>query len=387
MKLVFKLYALSCMIILSSAVLFSYPVSAFREKPDWNDVYIIGIIEPYNRTEIAGRLEIAPLFVERMEKLFSEANYKVVRISNEMLYQDGFNIYHETEKDTPLEPDQIIRLAEKYKFDALLTGNIYYYQKRSKSEFFHVKEFWKISLEGLVFSGKTGKLSLKIPLEKEERVYLGTNSSPWQKQILEIDIKTITELATTLISTIGEKPRDMEPPVIEIKKPIDAQILRTTVILVLGEISDNSKVYFLSINGEDKNIFPGKLIKLYYPITYIFGKEREQVTLSVLAKDIYGNTSTRTVGLIWGKPLWGIITKIEGKDILIDIGSKQGVSAGMTFMACNVETYKDPITGKNMFNFIEVGPIYVKRVYSNKSECTFINPERAERMKKGDIVR
>ncbi len=226
-----------------------------------------------------------------------------------------------------------------------------------------------------------------MPLEKEERVYIDSSSPPWQKQLLDIDIKTVTELATALISSIGPRPRDSEPPVIDIKKPVDAQAIRTSVILVLGEISDNSKVYSLRINGEEKDILPDRQIKLYYPISYIFGNEREQVSLSVEAKDIYGNTSTRTVGLVWGKPVWGLITKIEGKDILIDIGSKQGVTIGMTFMACNVETYRDPITGKNMFNFIEVGPVYVKRVYSNRSECTFIHPERAERMKKGDMVR
>lgn len=379
--------AVMCIILLLSGFAGSGSASAFREKPDWESVYIIGIIEPYNRTEIAGRLEIGPLFVERMEKLFTEANYRVVRISNEMLYQDGFSIYHEAESDTPLEQDQIIRLSEKYKLDALVTGNIFYYQKRSKSEFFHMKEFWKISVEGLVFSGKTGKPLLKVPLEKEERVYIGPSSPPWQKQILDTDIKTVTELGSYLLASMGEKPRDTEPPLIDIKKPLDAQISRTTVTLVLGEITDRSKVYSLSINGEDKNITPDGVVKLYYPVTYIYGKEKEPVTLSLLAKDIYDNTATRTIGLIWGRPLWGVITKVGGKEILIDMGSAQGVAVGMTFMACNVETYRDPITGRNMFNFVEVGPVYVKRVYSHKSECTFINPEKAERMKKGDIVR
>jgi len=362
-------------------------LQAFQEQPEWSDVFVIGIIEPYNRTEISGRLEIAPLFVEMMEKLFIDANYRVVRISQDMLYQSGYRVYHEDEPDTPLDSDQIIRLCEKYKIDVMVTANIYDYQKRSKAEFFHMKEFWKLSLEGLVFSGKTGKLALKVPLAREERVWFDSYAPPWQKQILSIDKQAITDLASGLLDKMGRKPRDTEPPVIDVRKPQDAQILRTTVVLLLGEISDTSEVYSITINGEEKEIVPRKSVKLYYPISYVFGKEKEHTTLSIVAKDIYGNTSSRTIGLAWGKPIWGYITKIEGKEISVNVGSRQGVARGMTFMACNIETFRDPVTGLPMFNFIEVGPVYVTRVYLNKSDCTFIHQEKAERMKKGDIVR
>lgn len=242
-------------------------------------------------------------------------------------------------------------------------------------------------MEGLVFSGKTGKLLLKTPMEKEERVYLDSKSPHFQKQILDIDIKTVTELAQDLISTIGKKAPDSEPPLLDIKKPQDAQVIRTTVTLLTGEITDKSKVFNLNINGEEKDITPGRLIKLYYPVRYIYGKEKERITLSVLAKDIYGNTSSRSIGLIWGKPIWATITKVSEHDILINAGTRQGVTKGMTFMACNVETYKDPVTGNNMFHFVEVGPVIVKKAYDSESECTFIESEKSERMKKGDIVR
>jgi len=382
----------SILIFLLLVALFSMPVSrdklqAFQEQPDWSDVFTVGIIEPYNRTEISGRLEIAPLFVEKMEKLFTDANYRVVRISQDMLYQSGYRIYHEDEPDTPLDSDQIARLCEKYKVDVLVTANIYDYQKRSKAEFFHMKEFWKVSLEGLVFSGRTGKIVLKVPLAKEERVWFDSSAPPWQKQVLAIDIQAITELASGLLDRMGRKPRDTEPPVIDIRKPQDAQVLRTSVVLLLGEVNDTSEVYSITINGEEKEIVPRKTVKLYYPVSYVFGKEREHTTLSIVAKDIYGNTASRTIGLTWGKPIWGSITRIDGKEISINAGSRQGVAQGMTFMACNIETYRDPVTSLPMFHFIDVGPVYVTRVYLNKSECTFIHQEKAERMKKGDIVR
>ncbi|MDQ7824604.1 MAG: hypothetical protein RDV48_17515 [Candidatus Eremiobacteraeota bacterium] len=363
------------------------PSFAFTEKPDWNEVYIVGIIEPYNRTEIAGRLELAPLFVERMEKLLTDANYKVVRITNEMLYRDDFRVYHETEPDTPLDTEQIVRLSKQYKLDALVTGNILSYQKRSKAEFFHLKEFWKVSLEGLVYSGKTGSPLLRVPVNKEERIYLDSQSPPWQKQILDIDVAAVTECAGSFLAAMGRKPQDREAPLIDIRKPQDAQVLRSTVVLLLGEVTDSSPITFLSVNGEEKELFPKKNLKLYYPVTYMYGKEKEHATLTVVAKDMYGNTSSRTIGLTWGKPVRGEITKVQGKDILINVGSRQGVSGGMLFMACNVETYRDPATGLLMFNFVEVGPIYVTKVYTNRSECTFIHPEKAERMKKGDMVR
>jgi hypothetical protein len=364
-----------------------YPSLAREEKQDWDSTFIIGIIEPYNRTEIAGRLEIAPLFVERMEKIFAESHYKVVRITNEMLYREGFDLYHESEPDTPLTAEEIIRLSEKFKLDALVTGNIFDYQKRSKSEFFHVKEFWKISMEGLVYSSRTGKPCLKVPITREERVQPGAGSPPWQKQILDIDIATVNTLASELLAIMGKKPQDTTPPAIEIKKPQDAQIIRTSVLLLLGEVSDDSEVYSLTINGEEKEIVPRKTVKLYYPVTYVFGKEKEHVTLSIVAKDIYGNTSSRTIGLSWGKPLLGEIVKVEGKEIMVNIGSRNGVAPAMTFMACNVETYKDPITGQNMFNFVQVGPVIVTRVFPTRSECTFIHADKGERMKKGDIIR
>jgi hypothetical protein len=360
---------------------------ALQEKQDWDNTFIVGIIEPCNRTEIAGRLEIAPLFVERMEKVFTDAHYKVIRITNEMLYQGGFDLYHESEPDTPLTAEQILRISEKYKLDVLITGNIFDYQKRSKAEFFHVKEFWRISMEGLVHSSRTGKVCLKVPIKREERVQVGSSSPPWQKQILDIDISTVNTLASELLSTMGRKPQDTTPPTIEIRKPQDAQLIRTSVVLLLGEVSDNSEVYSLTVNGEEKEIAPRKTVKLYYPVTYVYGKEKEHITLSVVAKDIYGNTSSRTIGLTWGKPLLGEILKIEGKEILINIGTRNGAALGMTFMACNVETYKDPLTGQAMFNFVQVGPVIVTKIFPTRSECTFFHPEKAERMKKGDIVR
>ncbi len=163
--------------------------------------------------------------------------------------------------------------------------------------------------------------------------------------------------------------------------------MHSSVTLLLGEVNDKSKVLSLRINGEEKEIVPGRVVKLYYPVSYMHGKEKEHSTLSVVARDIYGNTSSRTIGLTWGKPIWGQITKIEGREVQINVGTAHGVATGMTFMACNVETYRDPVTGLNMFNFIEVGPLVVTKAYINKSDCTFMSPEKAERMKKGDVVR
>ncbi len=158
---------LTILMLVMMIVSFTQALHAGRETPDWDDVYTIGIIEPYNRTEIAGRLEIAPLFVEKMDRFFTDAHYRVIRISNESLYHDGHRIYHESEPDTPLDAKQIVGLAEKYRIDALATGTIFEYQKRSKAEFFHMKEFWKVSLEGVLYSTKTGRAWLKIPLRKE----------------------------------------------------------------------------------------------------------------------------------------------------------------------------------------------------------------------------
>jgi len=165
------------------------------------------------------------------------------------------------------------------------------------------------------------------------------------------------------------------------------QPLRSTTVLLLGRVSDDSKVWSLSVNGVDMNICPQKNFEMYYPIKLEEKRPGEKETFTVTARDIYNNTASRDMVLYWGKTIIAYVKKIDGKDILLNKGMFDGVQKGMGFTVYGVDTFKDPLSGVPIYTTTEIGAVIVTTVYNDTSIATFIKPEQASKVKKGDIVK
>jgi hypothetical protein len=208
-----------------------------------------------------------------------------------------------------------------------------------------------------------------------------------EKRKVFTNILTSQEIGDSLLTELGRKPDDRDPPEIAISSPSKVQVLKSTTIILKGEVADNSKVWQLSVNGRDMQIVPHKRIEFSYPIRLEEKRAGERETIQVTARDIFENSASVEVPLVWGKTLNAYVKEIKGSDILINKGRYQGVENGMAFTVHSVEKFNDPLSGVPMYNVRELGAVVVTNVYDNTSAATFLSPELAGRVKKGDILK
>jgi len=179
------------------------------------EIFIIGVMEPSNKTEIPGHIDF-PYLPEKLEQLLTDARYKVIPINRQMLEDAGIYLYSSIAPDKSLAPNDIMHLAKKYKFDALMTGNIYTLQTKTESDIFTVKRFYNLNIEGVLYYGKDGSELWKGSIQKYEKIKPTSESSDTEKQKLDINIDASQKIGDALIQVIGTKPKDNEPPIIEI---------------------------------------------------------------------------------------------------------------------------------------------------------------------------
>jgi hypothetical protein len=349
------------------------------------DISIVAVMEPLNKTAVPGHIDF-PYFPEKMSQMLSEANYRVIPITQKMMADEGISLYSSIGPDRSLTAAEISLLARKLKFDALITGNIYELQIRTERQFLFVKKFYDFTLEGLLYY-KDGRELWRGRIRKYDREMRSDDSREIEKRKVFINILTSQEIGDALLAELGRKQDDKDPPVINISYPSKVQVLKSTTIVIKGEVEDNSKVWSLSVNGRDMQIVPNRRIEFSYPIRLEEKRAGERDSIQIAARDIFENSATVELPLVWGKTINAYVKEIKGTDILINRGRYQGVENGMAFTVHSVEKFNDPLSGVPMYNVRELGAVVVTNVYDNTSAAVLMSPELAGRVKKGDILK
>ncbi|MFH0801405.1 MAG: hypothetical protein V2A78_03340 [bacterium] len=366
------------------ALALAYPALAIpRDLLD--DIAIVAVMEPLNKTTVPGHIDF-PYFPEKMGQMLSEANYRVIPITQKMLADEGIKLYSSIGPDRSLTAAEVSLLAKKLRFDALVTGNIYELQVRTERQFLFMKKFYDFTMEGQLYY-KDGRELWHGRIRKYDREIRSDDSREIEKRKVFTNILTSQEIGDSLLAELGRKPDDRDPPEIAISSPSKVQVLKSTTIILKGEVADNSKVWQLSVNGRDMQIVPHKRIEFSYPIRLEEKRAGERETIQVTARDIFENSASVEVPLVWGKTLNAYVKEIKGSDILINKGRYQGVENGMAFTVHSVEKFNDPLSGVPMYNVRELGAVVVTNVYDNTSAATFLSSELAGRVKKGDILK
>lgn len=315
----------------------------------YDDVFTIGVVE-----------SSVPAFVEESRKILASSNYHVVML--------------------PREDAPAATLLARHRLDAVWSLRVTAREMVQREGMFGVRRSWKLGLEGLLSTGGAPwveRVALEEPLQ-------GDDPAALERQASEITRRSVVRMLDALMQRIGFKPIDNTPPDIVLDYPKEAQSLRTSTVLVLGHVSDGSKVAAVRVNGVALPFVPQRSAALYYPVRFGPGPLRERLPVTVEAADPYGNTATRTVVLYRGHALTAKVLSASGRDVLLDRGKAAGVVAGMAFIAYNVNGVRDPLSGRKRFEWVEVGPLVITRVYEEKAAATLLV---GGWLRKGDVVK
>jgi hypothetical protein len=363
-------------------------MSSADSADDYSNLYIIGIMQPFNKTQIPGHIDF-PYYPEEMDQILTQNNYMTVLIDPDMLNDINIEPYSSLTSDKPLSTDQIKAICTKYKLDALLTGNITEIAQYGVPQFLSsMDKKWKISIEGVLYNGKDGSVIWQDSASRDESINQGKTAPPAQKQVLDINVSAIDELGKDLINKIGFKSRDVSAPSISINNPKDSQDMKTLCVLLQGTVSDQAKIQQLLINGVDQNIWPQKSFNLSFPVIYPPGRVGEKLKLTVTAIDIYGNMSTREIAMFRKNPIRAVVTKCNPDSFVVNKGVKDGVFNGLAFVAYSINYFKDPLTGITMYESVPLGPVVVTSCDDNTSTCQFVKDKDnlINRIKVDDLV-
>lgn len=386
MKKTKQLFLLTAMVLLCFIAL--APLQANAAAGSYQDLYIVGVTQPFNTTEIPGHIDF-PYYPERMQEILTQNNYIVVPIDTEMITDMGIFPYSSLRPDRPFTKDQITGICKNYKLDALLTGNLSEIAKYGVPQFLSsMDQRWKFTLEGVFYDGKTGETIWSDTASRDESINQGRDAAPAQKQLLTFTLSAIDELGGELINLIGAKQRDNDAPTINVKAPKESQGIKTLCVLLQGDVTDSSKVARIIINGVDYGVWPQKSFQLSYPVVYPPGRVGEKLTLEITAKDIYGNTATKEMTLTRKSPIRAVVTKCNSDSFVVNKGSQDGVYPGLSFVAYSINDFRDPLTGVTMYEAVPLGPAVVTQCGASSSTCQFLKDrtDLSNRIKVNDIV-
>ena len=362
------------------------------------DIYIIGVVEPLNKTELPGHINF-PYYGEVMQEILSSpANNYIVRILTEKDLSDAGYHFSSIRNDADLQPDQIRNLCKNHRLDAILTGKIKDLQRNLEPRFLaEAGRFMDFEIEGLLYD-RDGRIiwNKNVRGTHEFTREKGKFNPPFYTQVVNFYVEKTRELSRSLIGRIGTKPLDREAPTIDFENIRSGDKIKTTCIILKGKVSDNSKVDSVTVNGQEFPLHhPKREVEMFYPVKIPHGANGQRVLITIEAKDIYGYKYVKELDLSWAPPVKGIVTSVNPDTLSIGLSWNdfKRVPIGQGFWIYSIDEFVDPLSNRRfrMFTAEEVGPVVVVKRFSKKGVVHvkfFKNQEKLiDRVKKNDIAK
>jgi hypothetical protein len=384
---------MAILILAAFALFFSAPAQA-QDR----DIYIIGVVEPLNKTENPGHIEF-PYYGEVMQEVLSSPanNYIVKILDSQELEAAGYR-FSSVKNDVDLQSDQIQKLCLDNRLDALLTGRIKNVERNLEPRFMaEAGRFMDLEMEGLLYD-RTGKLlwNKTVSGSYEFTRKEGKFRPPFHAQVVGYYSEKTRELARSLIDRIGTKPSDREAPAIDFESIRSGDKIRTTCLILKGKVSDNSKVDKIIVNGQEFPLLaPQKDVDMFYPVKLPNGVKGQRVLITIEARDIYGFKFVKELNLTWDTPVKGIITSVNPDTISMGFSGEdfKKVVNGTGFFIYSIDEFVDPLSSHRfrMFTADLVGPVVVVKTFPSKGvvQAKFFkgHEKLIEMVKKNDIAR
>ncbi len=363
-----------------------------------SDIYIIGVVEPLNKTELPGHIDF-PYYGEVMQEVLSSpANNYIVKILTTKDLADAGYHFSSIKNDVDMQPDQIRTLCQQHRLDAILTGKILDVQRNLEPRFMaEAGRFMDFEIEGLLYNregqlvwNKTVRGTHEFTREK------GKFHPPFYTQAVNFYVEKTRELSRSLIDRIGTKPLDREAPSIDFDNIRSGDKVKTTCIILKGRVSDNSKVDAITVNGQEFPLRqPQREVEMFYPVKIPHGVSGQNVLITIEARDIYGFKYVKELNLKWEAPVRGIVTSVNPDTLSVGFSYSdfQRVPIGQGFWLYSIDEFVDPMSSSRfrMFTAEEIGPVVVVKKFPNKRVVHvqfFKNQEKLiERAKKNDIAK
>lgn len=372
--------------------------AAPAQAQERDDIYIIGIVEPLNKTELPGHIEF-PYFGEVMENILTSPsnNYVVKQIDLEDLEKVGYR-FSSIKPDVDIQPSQIEKLCDNNRLDAVLTGKIELIERNLEPRFLaEAGRIMEFKIEGILYDRYGRKLWSKSLQDHHEFTRdKGKFKPPFQTQVVNFYVEMIQRLSKNLIDRIGTRPVDREPPTIQFENIHSGDKIKTTCIILKGKVSDNSKVDSIVVNGQ---VFPlrrpMKDVEMFYPVQVPHGRPGSRLKVVIEARDIYGFSYAKELSLKWDTPVKGIVTSINPDTISVGFTASdfKQVPVGMGFWIYSVDEFRDPLSSQRfrMFTVEKIGPVVVVKRFPNKNvvQVKFLkgHEQLMDTVKKDDIVK
>ena len=357
------------MVFLATAVVTSSPAIAQAR----DDVYIIGIVEPLNKTELPGHISF-PYYGEVMEDILTSPanNYVVRQINTDKLESVGYR-FSSIKPDVDIQPSQIEKLCDKYRLDAVLTGKIQLIERNLEPRFMaEAGRIMEFKITGILYDRYGREIWSKTIQDNHEfSREKGKFKPPFQTQVVNFFVSKIKELSKSLIDRIGTRPSDREPPTIEFENIQTGDKVKTTCIILKGKVSDNSKVDSISVNGQEFPLRrPKKEVEMFYPVKIPHGKPGQRVKVVIKATDIYGFSYAKELALKWDQPIKGIVSSVNPDTLSLrfSYADFKRVPVGQGFEIYSIDEFRDPLSSRRfrMFTAELVGPVVVVKRFPKK---------------------
>ncbi len=373
---------------------------ASADKAVWaapsDDIYIIGIVDPLNKSETIGHMPF-PYFREVMKDALvnSPNNYIIKFITEDDLMDVGY-YYSSVRSDPDMSSDQIKQLCLNNKLDAVLTANILNINQSMISRLFDGggrKVDYKA--EGIMYDRDANKIWSYTTETSKEYVREGDKFIPPQyTQMVNVFMDDTKKMAANLVSKIGTHSLDRQAPVIELTNFRSGDSVKTTCIVLKGKVSDNSKIAKITVSGQDFPLLkPQKEVAMFYPVSLSQGVKGQRVNVNITATDIYGYTATKDIDLIWDTPIGGYVTQVNKDSVSVRLSDNDFKNAviGTGFMLWNVNQVSDPMSSTKFYTLEKVGPVVVSDKFGDKNIVHVQFFKGSENLlmnvKKGDILK
>lgn len=387
------MFAIIALFVLAAVAASSPAVAQARD-----DVYIIGIVEPLNKTDLPGHIPF-PYYGEVMENILTSSanNFVVQQLDSEELESVGYR-FSSIKPDVDIQPSQIEKLCDKYRLDAVLTGKIELIERNLEPRFMaEAGRFMEFKITGVMYDRYGRQLWTKTIQDNHEFTReKGKFKPPFQTQVVDFYVAKIKELSASLISTIGTRMPDREPPTIEFENIQTGDKIKTTCIILKGKVSDNSKVDSIIVNGQEFPLRrPTKSVDMFYPVQVAHGQPGQRVKVVIEAKDIYGFSYAKELALKWDVPVKGVVTGVNPDTLSLGFSSSdfKRVPVGQGFFIYSVDEFRDPLSSARfrMFTVEKIGPVVVVKRFPDKQvvQVKFLKGQEAllNDVKKDDIAK
>lgn len=366
---------------------------------DRDDIYIIGIIEPLNKTQLPGHISF-PYYGEVMENILTSSsnNYVVKMINLDDLEDVGYR-FSSIKPDVDLQPSQIKKLCDMNRLDAILTGKIELIERNLEPRFLaEAGRILEFKMEGILYN-RQGRVvwSKTIQDHHEFTREKGKFKPPFQTQVVDFYALIIKRLADSLASRIGTHRIDREPPTIKFENIQSGDTIKTTCLILKGIVSDNSKVDLVTVNGQKFPLRrPMKEVKMFYPVQIPHGRPGARVMVTIEAKDIYGFSYAKELSLKWTtNSIEGIVSSLNPDTVSIKLsrGDFKRTKRGMGFWIYSVDEFRDPLSyyRYRMFEVQKIGPVVITKRFPKKNVVwvKFLKGHKKliDLVKKGDIAK